>query len=107
MWIFLNDAFLSIVSHRDRKGGLLVRARRRGDIERVFPEVQVTEMPDADYRFRAAIPKQLVADTLAQKVLGIEYDNFKNSMSGEDVQRHAAYLDVWSDMRRYQERTER
>lgn len=39
MWICLNDAFLSIVAHRDKPGVLLVRARRPGDIERTFPGV--------------------------------------------------------------------
>ncbi len=106
MWIFLNDAYLSIVSHRDREGELLVRARHSGDIERAFPQVSVAETPDADYRFRATIPKQLVADTLARKVLGIDYHNFKSSISSEDGERHEAYFDVWSDMRRFQEKTE-
>ena len=38
MWIFQNDSFLSIVAHRDKPGMLLVRARKAGDIEAVFPE---------------------------------------------------------------------
>ena len=36
MWVFLSDAFLSIVAHRDDPDALLVRARRQGDIECVF-----------------------------------------------------------------------
>ena len=40
MWIFLSDSFLSIVAHRDKPGVLLVRARRAGDIEAVFPDVK-------------------------------------------------------------------
>jgi hypothetical protein len=38
MGIFLNDAFLSIVDKDGDGTTLLVRARRKGDIERVFPD---------------------------------------------------------------------
>jgi hypothetical protein len=37
MRIFLNNSFLSPVSAIDRPDDLLVRARRAGDIESVFP----------------------------------------------------------------------
>ena len=39
MWIFLNNAFLSIVDKGGDGSTLLVRARRKDDIGRVFPEV--------------------------------------------------------------------
>ncbi len=41
MWICLNDAFLSIVTDTTHPDQLLVRARRRDDIERVFGETEV------------------------------------------------------------------
>ena len=36
MWIFFNNAFLSIVENRDNKFELLVRARVKGDIQKIF-----------------------------------------------------------------------
>ncbi len=100
MWIHLSDAFLSVVAHRTQPDDLLVRARVAGDIERVFPDAVVTMTPDADYRFRAVLPRGVVAGALAGSVLTIEYDNFKNSVTEHD--RHDACMDVWSVMHRFQ-----
>ena len=50
MWIQLNNAFLSIVENRKKTTELLVRARVRGDIEKVFPEADVFEDNNADYK---------------------------------------------------------
>lgn len=97
MWIFLNDAFLSIVAHRDRPDDLLVRARAPGDIEMVFPGAVVLSTPAADYPFRAVVDRRVVAGALLSRVAGIDYDNFKGSVA-EDT-RHDAYLDVWAMMK--------
>ena len=43
MWVQFNNAFLSIVENRDNKLELLVRARIKGDIEKIFPEADVFE----------------------------------------------------------------
>jgi len=100
MWIFLNDAFLSIVD----KGGdgmtLLVRARREGDIERVFPDATVQTTPRNDYRYRARIQREAVANAISEAVQSINYGNFKGSVM--ERARHDAYMDVWEVMNRYQ-----
>ena len=36
MWVCLNNSFLSIVQNRNNLEQLLVRSRRKGDIEKVF-----------------------------------------------------------------------
>jgi hypothetical protein len=104
MWVYLNDAFLSIVAHRDNAEVLLVRARRQGDIERAFPTAIVKETPTADYRFRTELPRQVVAETLAKRVSGIDYPNFKSSVA--EGERHDAYLGCWAVMSEWQESTE-
>ncbi len=102
MWIFLTDSFLSIVDKGDQAGStLLVRARRQGDIERVFPEAKVIEGAGTDYRYRARIPRSQVADAIAEAVRTIDYGNFKNQVAEND--RHDAYYDVWRTMNRFQE----
>lgn len=96
MWVFLNDAFLSIVAHNADPDKLLVRGRFKGDIEAVFPNAVTQETPDRDYRFRAVIDRDTVAATLAERTRSIEYTNFKSSV--HDHARHHIYLDVWSVM---------
>jgi hypothetical protein len=101
MWIFLNDAFLSIVEHREYASKLLVRARVQGDIERVFPAAKVLHTPvRADYAYRAVIDRTIVVKAISTQVLNIDYPNFKNSVKEDD--RHDAYLAVWLTMNDYQ-----
>lgn len=100
MWIFLNNAFLSMVEHREQPDKLMVRARCEGDIQRVFGEVLVTETPAADYRFRTVVHKATAMSVISGKVLGINYDNFKNSVAETD--RHHAYAGCWHSMYRLQ-----
>jgi hypothetical protein len=103
MWIFLNDAFLSAVQHRDAPDSLMVRARRREDLARVFGDgVEIVELADADYPYRVTVPKAELAVRLAARVEAIDYDNFKNSVP--ERRRHDAYMDVWSAMRRFEQR---
>ncbi|EPX86444.1 hypothetical protein ruthe_01259 [Rubellimicrobium thermophilum DSM 16684] len=100
MWVFLNNAFLSIIRPTARDaappGHLLVRGRLPGDIERIFPHATVTETPSRDYRFRTLLPQEEVAAALARAVEGIDYNNFKSSVKDSD--RHDAYFDVWEAM---------
>ena len=103
MWIFLNNAFLSIVDKGGKGTTLLVRARKAGDIERVFPDAKVQQTPKNDYRFRARLDRGLVAQVLAETVRHITYPNFKGSVPEGD--RHDAYLDVWKAMYQYQSRS--
>ena len=103
MWIFLNNAFLSVVAdNKDRKGDrLLVRARRGGDIGRVFPDIQESYTEDADYAYRAWVPRTEVAKAMAKQAMEIDYTNFKDSIKDRDY--HDACLDAWFSLRRYQE----
>jgi len=104
MWIFLNDAFLSIVAHVEKPDYLHVRGRLRGDIERVFPDAAVTETPDGDYLFRADVLRIDAARALADRTASIAYENFKGSVAPDDQARHRTYLEVWTVMDRYQRR---
>lgn len=101
MWICLNEAFLSVVSKDCPADCLLVRARRRGDIERVFPGARVEETPGNDYLFRAVVKRSDVADALARQVEALDYDNFKNSV--RDRKLHDAYASFWHTHARLQE----
>lgn len=103
MWILMNDAFLSIVepgrtyTEEVRNASLLVRARRREDLERVFPAgdpTRIQETAEADYRFRVLVKREAVADAIGRRIIGIGYSNFKDSVREGD--RHNLYARVWS-----------
>ncbi|HYG67159.1 MAG TPA: hypothetical protein VD838_05845 [Anaeromyxobacteraceae bacterium] len=109
MWVFLNDAMISIVADRDDSEKLLVRARVKGDIERAFagtrgPRIRARKTPQADYLFRATVTRSRLAAAMLRAVDRIDYDNFKASVQAQD--RHDAYLDVWGAMLRLQHRHE-
>lgn len=98
MWLMMNDSFISIVSKAPAKDGeLLVRARRPGDIEKVFGrKTKVTRATDADYLFRAIVAKEDVTRAIQNEVMRIDYSNFKDSVVDDEL--HDAYLKVWTAM---------
>lgn len=103
MWLCLNDGFLSVVEAPYAGEGMLaVRARMRSHIEDSFPGVEIVETPERDYQFRTLLPKEQVAQLISRKVMGIDYENFKDSVRSRPLA--VAYSDVWSTMLGYAER---
>ena len=100
MWIYLNKSFLSIVQNKTDKDLLVVRGRRDGDIEAVFPNAEPIHTPHRDYLYRANLPHEEVARAMYEETLSIDYTNFKDSV--DDMDRHDEYLDVWMVMRQGQ-----
>lgn len=96
MWLCLNSAFLSIVYKDCAEGELLVRARREGDIEKVFPDAKVIRSTNTDYLYRAVLPRSEVTTAMAAQIQDIDYKNFKSSVNDDRL--HHAYLDVWQAM---------
>lgn len=93
MWICGSDYFLSVVDDGQVDGCLVVRARRKGDIEKIFPDADVKTLRGRDYQFRAHIEQETVAQAIHNQVMNIDYDNFKNSV--EDDKLHDAYAGFW------------
>ena len=102
MWLYISDGFLSIVAHRGQPMHLLVRARHPEHIGALFPNLELTIMPTADYPFRVVVHRTVVQRALAQYVMSMEYDNFKNSITDEPY--HDVCLDVWGTMWKYGKR---
>lgn len=96
MWLCLNDAFFSLVSKDCARDEVLVRARRKGDIEKVFPGAVARCSEATDYLYRAAVKRDEVAAALAREVARITYPNFKDAVKDDDL--HRAYLRVWAAM---------
>ena len=101
MWIMGTDFFLSVVRKDCSPGQLLVRARREGDIEKVFGKVEVQKDPTADYLFRARIDEERVAEAMRSELRRIDYGNYKSSV--RDKRLHDALLDVWTSMSKLQD----
>ena len=102
MWVMLNDSFLSIVENMNNPEELLVRARIKGDIEKIFPKAKVFEDNNADYKYRTFLLKNEVANEIIKNISEINYDNFKNSISKTDSERYLAYTKVWGELRKLQ-----
>lgn len=100
MWIKTNNAFVSIVEHRDDSNLLIVRGRFKGDVERFLNPLpsgmQVIEevTPKADYRFRAVVQREAVAYALTRAAARIHYPNFKDSIGTK--WRKAIAMRLWS-----------
>ena len=107
MWIMLDTGFISIVEHNDNPDVLLVRARVREDIALTFgDDIEIEEMPGADYLYRASVDREEVAELIWHKVMSLDYTShakdvaLKRSSPAEG--RRAAYYDTWSAMGRMQ-----
>lgn len=101
MWIFLSDSFLSIVQDTNNPDNLLVRARKKGDINRVFPAAIEEVTAGRDYAYRTSLHRDAVVVGFMQAADDIDYPNFKDSV--KDNARHLAYLRVWTEMWKWQE----
>jgi len=95
MWILMNSSYFSIVKNKNKKDSLLVRARIKGDIEKVFPKANVIEGAGTDYKYRTFLPKWVVSKAIKKSIEHIDYDNFKDSIPLDDTVRYDVYCDVW------------
>lgn len=94
MWICLYDCYFSIVAKDCKPDELMVRARRPGDIEKVFKGYTATEYTKSDYHYRCAIPKSYIIERLSIEIEDIDYPNFKNAVPDHAL--HRAYGECWA-----------
>jgi len=101
MWICLNDAFVSMVEDYKDPDYLWVRARNSDHLVNLFPyRVNIQETPTRDYRFRVHASKREMARIIADRIEGIDYGNFKNSV--KDKKYHDVLEDFWHSHAFYQ-----
>lgn len=113
MWIMLNDSFFSAVHKDCAKDEILVRARIKGDIEKVFNDetllkanptlkpVVVTRYTKSDYLYRAVVKRDHYKAVMCAETDRVVYSNFKAST--RDAKLHGAYNQVWHVMSKLQE----
>ena len=100
MWICFNDGFVSVVRNRDDERQLLVRARRRDILETLLPGRPILVLEEADYLYRVFVDEAEFADIVRQRVLGIGYDNFKDSVKDKELKK--LYSGFWENHWSYQ-----
>lgn len=108
MWIYLNDAFVSLVQHRDKPDVMCCRARLQSDLQRAFRGFlrgrRVKHTPGADYAYRVELRREVVWEAMLNWLKDATYPNFKGSV--REPEREALYMRVWSAMKAEQDRRE-
>ena len=69
MWLYTHKGFLSIVQDFRDENHVVVRGKYHEDIQAYFPDAPVKIDTGIDYKFRASLPKDQVADRLQRYVM--------------------------------------
>ena len=106
MWLFTTDGFYSIVTAGEFDEDVQVRARARGDLDRLrerwLPELgESVTIPNRDYPWRSFTDRRSLADCLSRIALALDYDNFKDAVADRlSHERAHDYLGVWGACRK-------
>lgn len=94
-WFCMNDGFISaVVDKSDLSGNTLkVRSRFQRDLEDIFPDHDIVENAGTDYAYRVFVSKQEFAELMYNRIMDIDYTNFKNSVIRDDL--HELYEEFW------------
>lgn len=103
MWIFTNIGFFSVVQDRKNRNKLCVRARRRGDLERLGKmlrcSLNIETGVGTDYEFRATVDRKKFQRYVEQSVRDITYvTGVKDQIDCGETDRHSALYRVWDAM---------
>lgn len=94
MYVFTENAFLSLTSHEFDERLLEVRAKFQGDLERTFPESEVAFSPGEDFPYWTSVSRERAAERIALRVEHIGYRRF--NPTSEEPWRQTTYHDVES-----------
>src|SRR4051794_38523185 len=93
MWVCFNDAFVSAVQDKNDPDRLCVRARNRSHLEGLFRNAEIVTTPNADYACRVFVSKSEFVEIVTQRIFGIDYTNFKDSVCDDRL--HDLYAEFW------------
>lgn len=104
MWLMTTQGFYSAVEHRGKKDTILVRARVRGDLERLKKQLPAAKVKGriyrddtADYPFRLDLSRAEFGTVLLGLEDDIDYANFKSAVAKKQGHRRAGvYHRIWS-----------
>ena len=117
MWIFLSDAFVSIVEDNKCADLVLVRARREKHLQNFLTaEIEdvnidwavknardncIEETAGRDYRWRVTLRKDVLSQLMVAHTSNINYPNFKDSIRSDRY--HSIASNVWREAGHLQE----
>ncbi len=110
MWIFTVDGFYSAVQDKNDPTRIMVRARKKGDLETLLKrlkseELEILDWVGSDYAYRVFMPRELWLDYLEEMGRELDYPNFKaRAIPAGDYNRSVTYHRVWGIMRDWQEK---
>lgn len=98
MWLFSKHGFFSAVQNYNDENLIHVRARFKGDLERLCKtygvEPNVVETPHGDYPLRMDFDRKKWGEIVKGEAEAIDYINFKNAVH-DGTERDYAYFKVW------------
>ena len=103
MWLMTQHGFFSVIEDED-PAYLLIRARRKGDLENlsnlVTFKATVEDTKEADYRYSIRLKKGSARRLLAATFDRIDYPNFRDAISKTPDQREKifSYRQIWSTL---------
>ncbi len=97
MYVFTENAFLSILAHASDERLLEVRARYSGDIERTFPESEVAFNSGHDFPYSTSVSRERAAERIALRVQHVGFRHY--NPSSEEPWRQTIYEEVESILR--------
>ena len=104
MWLFTKHGFFSAVQNHNDSNLIHVRARFKGDLERLCKtygiEPKVVETPKGDYPHRMDFKRETWSEILRREALDIDYTNFKNAVHDGTV-RDDAYFEAYDALAKY------
>jgi flavin-dependent dehydrogenase len=107
MWVLTNVGYVCAVVHKDDVKGkrvkqakatrardrIMVRARARHHLEALFPDADIIEWADADFRFRVIVSRASFKKWLARQAEAMNYESFKHSTA--DAELYRQYVRWW------------
>lgn len=102
MWTITTSGFYSTVRHETDPGLVVVRCRRRADMDVFarFSQAVITFTRDRDYPYRVVVRHELWAGFLFREAMSIDYPNFKDEIALDDPGRARLYALVWQTLMR-------
>ena len=105
MWLFTKHGFFSAVQNHNDANLIHVRARFKGDLEKLCKTYGVTprvvNTPHSDYPYRMDFNRISWMEIVKCEAVTIDYTDFENAVH-DGTKRDAAYKDVWATLKRYQ-----
>lgn len=90
MNIITKHGLVSVVKKDD---GYQIRSSNIEAISKLFPDTDITETPNRDYRFRIVVPKQVAMAFIYAALETVDYPNFKDAIDDDNV--HKLVYETW------------